>query len=110
MSFKKVTITDEAIKELRLIADRQNIKNPAVYLNVVRTCCSYMPKVDVVDQTLRKIEVIDTANGVSVCVGDFIKKLLIENEELNSVELKVYLTPAHDLYFQFLTRNVENAK
>jgi len=101
MGFKKVTITDEALKEIRLIADRQNIKKPAVYLNAVKTCCSYMPKVDVVDQTLRKIEVIDTANGVSVCVGDFLKKLLNGNEEPNSLELKVDLTPSHDLYFQF---------
>jgi len=102
MKFEKVTITDEALQEIKLITERQKIRKPAVYLDIVKTCCSSMPKVDVVDQTLRKIEIIDNANGVPVCVGDLLKNLLNGNEELNSVELKVDLIPSYGLFFQLL--------
>ena len=105
----KVTITDEAIKETKSNAERQKIRKPAVYLDIVRTCCSSIPKVDVIDQTSSKFEIIDNINGIPISACDLIKKFLKENEERNDLELKVDLIAPYGLSFQLLKLEVEHA-
>lgn len=106
----EVTITDEALKETKSIAEKQKIRKPAIYLDIARTCCSSIPKVDVVDQTSSKFEIIDKANGIPICACDLIKSFLKENEERNDLELKVDLIIPYGLSFQLLkTSNIEDA-
>jgi len=105
----KVTITDEAIKETKSIAERQNIRKPVVYLDIVRTCCSSIPKVDIVDQTSSKLEIVGNVNGIPICACDLIKKFLKEDEERNDLELKVDLIAPYGLSFQLLKLEVEHA-
>lgn len=91
----KVTITDEAIKETKSIAERQKIRKPALYLDLApASCCSScgpIPMVDVVDQTSSKLEIFGNVNGIPLCASDRIKNFLKENEEQNDLELKVDL-------------------
>ena len=98
----RITITDGALKETKLVAERQKIRKPAVYLDVVRTCCSLAPKVDVVDQTSSKFEIIDCINGMPISASDLIKNLLKQNEEQNDLELKVDYIKPYGLHFQLL--------
>jgi uncharacterized protein YqkB len=105
----KVTITDEALKETKSIAENRKIRKPAVYLDIARTCCSSIPKVDVVDQTSSKFEIIGNIKGIPICACDLIKKFLKENEERNDLELKVDLIIPYGLSFQLLkTLNIED--
>ena len=106
----KVTVTDEALKEIKSIAERQKIRKTAVYLDVVRTCCSSIPKVDVVDQTSSKFEITPNIKGIPICACDLIKKFLKENEERNDLELNVDLIIPYGLSFQILkTSKIEDA-
>ena len=98
----RITITDGALKETKLVAERQKIRKPAVYLDVVRTCCSFAPKVDVVDQTSSKFEIIDNVNGMPISASDLIKNLLKQNEEQNDLDLKVDYIKPYGLHFQLL--------
>ena len=84
------------------MAERQKIRKPVVYLDVVRTCCSLAPKVDVVDQTSSKFEIIDNVKGIPISASDLIKKFLKENEERNDLELKVDYIKPYGLHFQLL--------
>jgi Fe-S cluster assembly iron-binding protein IscA len=106
----KVIITDEALKEIKSIAEKQKIREAAVYLDLARSCCSSIPKVDVVDQTSSKLEIICHANGISISACDPIAEFLKENEERNDLELKVDLIMPYGLIFQLLkTSNIEDA-
>jgi len=98
----RITITDGALKETKLVAERQKIRKPAVYLDVVRTCCSLAPKVDVVDQTSNKFEIIDNVNGMPISASDLIKNLLMREKEQNDLELKVDYIKPDGLHFQLL--------
>ena len=84
------------------MAERQKIRKPVVYLDVVRTCCSLAPKVDVVDQTSSKFEIIDNVNGIPISASDLIKNLLKQNEGQNDLELKVNYIKPYGLHFQLL--------
>jgi uncharacterized protein YqkB len=105
----KVTITDDALKEIKSIAEKQKIRKAAVYLDLARSCCSSIPKVDVVDQTSSKLEITCNVNGISISTCDLIKKFLKENEERNDLELKVDLIAPYGLSFQLLKLDVEHA-
>jgi len=106
----KVTITDDALKEIKSIAEKQKIRKAAVYLDLARSCCSSTPKVDVVDQTSSKLEIICNVNGISISACDPIAEFLKENEEGNGFELKVNLIIPYGLSFQLLkTSNIEDA-
>ena len=87
---------------------RQKIRKPAVYLDVVRTCCSFAPKVDVVDQTSNKFEIIDNVNGIPISASDLIKNLLKQNKEQNDLELKVDYIKPYGLHFQLLKLEAEH--
>jgi len=106
----RITITDRALKETKLVAERQKIEKPAIYLDVVRTCCSLAPKVDVVDQTSGKFEIIDNVNGMPISASDLIIDLLKRDKEQNDLELKVNYNKRYGLHFQLLkTSNIEDA-
>jgi uncharacterized protein YqkB len=98
----KVTITNDAIKETKSIAERQKIRKPVLYLDLAQSCCSSIPKVDVVDQTSSKLEIVGNVNGIPICASDRIKNFLKENEEQNDLELKVDLIIPLGLSFQLL--------
>jgi len=98
----RITIIDGALKETKLVAERQKIRKPAVYLDVAKTCCSLAPKVNVVDQTSSKFEIIDNVNGMPISASDLIKNLLKQNEEQNDLELKVDYIKPYGLHFQLL--------
>ena len=105
----KVTITDEALREAKSFAERQKIRKPVVYLDVVRTCCSSIPKVSVADQTSNKFEIIDNSKGIPICACDLIREFLKENEERNDLEIKVDIIAPYGLSFQLLKLEVEHA-
>jgi len=106
----KVIITDYALKEIESIAEKQKIRKAAVYLDLARSCCSSIPKVDVVDQTSSKLEIICNVNGISIAACDPITEFLKENEERNDLELKVDLIIPYGLSFQLLkTSKIEDA-
>ena len=98
----KITVTDDALKEIKSIAEKQKITKAAVYLDLVRSCCSSTPKVDVVDQTSSKLEIVCNVNGISIAACDPITEFLKENEEGNDFELKVDLIAPYGLSFQVL--------
>jgi uncharacterized protein YqkB len=98
----KITVTDDALEKIKSIAERQKITKAAVYLDLVRSCCSSTPKVDVVDQTSSKLETICNVNGISISACDLIKEFLKENEGGNDFELKVDLIAPYGLSFQLL--------
>jgi Fe-S cluster assembly iron-binding protein IscA len=98
----RITITDRALKETKLVAERQKMEKPAIYLDVVRTCCSLAPKVDVVDQMSGKSEIIDNVNGMPISASDLIIDLLKREKEQNDLELKVKYTKRYGLHFQLL--------
>ncbi len=106
----KVIITDDAVKEIKSIAERQKIRKPALYLDLTQSCCSPIPKVDVIDQTSIQLETICYANGISISACEPIAEFLKENKERNDVELKVDLIMPYGLIFQLLkTSNTEGA-
>ncbi len=47
----RITITDRALEETKLAAERQKIEKPAIHLDFVRTCSTLAPKPDVANQT-----------------------------------------------------------
>jgi len=98
----KITVTDGALKEIKSIAEKQKMTKPVVYLDLVRSCCSSTPKVDVVDQTSSKLETICNVNGISIAACDPIAEFLKENEEGNDFELKVDLIMPYGLSFQII--------
>jgi Fe-S cluster assembly iron-binding protein IscA len=98
----KITVTDGALKEIKSIAEKQKMTKPVVYLDLVRSCCSSTPKVDVVDQTSSKLETICNVNGISIAACDPIAEFLKENEEGHDFELKVDLIMPYGLSFQII--------
>jgi len=98
----KITVTDDALKEIKSITEKQKIRKAGVYLDLARSCCSSTPKVDVVDQTSSKLETICNVNGISIAACDPIKEFLKENEEGNDFELKVDLIMPYGLSFQII--------
>jgi hypothetical protein len=104
----KLSISEEALKEIKSVAEREKIKNLAVYLDLGKSCCGLTPKVDVVEQASNRSEILTNVNGVPIFACDLIRDLFKEDEKRNSLELKVdFLTP-YGLIFQFLnTSDVE---
>jgi uncharacterized protein YqkB len=105
----KITVTKEALEEIKSVAEREKIENPAVYLDLEKSCCGSMPKVEVVEQTLERSEMLDNANGIQFFACDLIKKFFNENEERNNLQLKVDLIIPYGLSFQILeTSNIDS--
>jgi uncharacterized protein YqkB len=103
----KITVTKEALEEIKSVAEREKIKNPAVYLDLEKSCCGSVPKVEVVEQTLGGSEMLDNANGIPFFACGLIKKFFKENEERNNLQLKVDLIIPYGLSFQILeTSNI----
>jgi len=106
----KITITKEALEEIKSVAEREKIKNPAIYLDLEKSCCGSMPKVEVVEQTSEKSEMLDNANGIPFFACALIKKFFKENEERNNLQLKVDLIIPYGLSFQILeTSNIDSS-
>ena len=105
----KITVTEEALEEIKSVAEREKIKTPAVYLDIEKSCCGSVPKVEVVEQTLEISEMLDNANGIPFFACDLIKKFFKENEERNNLQLKVDLIIPYGLSFQILdTPNIDS--
>lgn len=98
----KITVAKEALEEIKSVAEREKIKNPAVYLDLEKSCCGSMPKVEVVEQTIEKSEMLYDANGIAFFACDLIKKFFKENEERNNLQLKVDIIIPYGLSFQIL--------
>jgi len=79
-----VTITDKAIKEIRSIAERQKIKNAAVYLDIAKTCCSMIPFVKVIEQMDAGFEAIKNIAGMPIYSCDLIKQILVNRDDIRA--------------------------
>ncbi|MGQ9542994.1 MAG: hypothetical protein ACUVTM_02725 [Candidatus Bathyarchaeia archaeon] len=101
-SCMKITVTKEALAEIKSVAEREKIKNPAVYLDIEKSCCSSVPKVEVGEQTLGDSEMLENVNGIPVFACDLIKNLFTEDKERNDLELQVDFLLPYGLLFQFL--------
>jgi uncharacterized protein YqkB len=105
----KISVTNEALEEINSVTEREEIKNPAVYLDLEQSCCGFVPKVEVVEQTLDKSEMLDNVNGILFFACDLIKKFFKENKERNNLQLEVDLLIPYGLSFQILeTSNTDS--
>jgi len=79
-----VTITDGALKEIRSIAERKKIKDVAVYLDIVTTCCSMIPFVKVIEQQDAGSEAIKNVAGMPIYSCDLIKQILMNQDDVKA--------------------------
>ena len=101
-----ITITDKALDKIRSIADKKKIKDVAVYLDMVKTCCSIMPLANVIEQLDAESEEIENVAGIPIYSCDSIKQILMKQGDIKAEINLLRLCGSDELTIRFCKNTV----